>query len=986
MRLVALGLSLLLGGCTCRTGQLAEQLGELVVVVPVAGGDEVLTREASLEVGEVPMSEVGAFEVRLRNVGAAPLTLEAVERVGGSDTLSLESPAGLVLRPGVEVALAGRFAPPTDADATRATVEHRADFRVRVGDARPGEAEAAVSVLAVARARDCYVPALLDFGDVLLGHHLTRPFVLENGAALSASTTVSAIEGDDSGFFGLPGAGPFEVGPGARVEVPVSFGPLEARDYAARVRVRRAATCAEGVTQLRGRGSEEAVRWAPQTVDFGRVALGDAAARDVSVTSGAGVALALRGVAVEGDGFSLVSAPTEVPARGTAVIGLECRPAALGRQAGVLRFEVATVEGLPVQVPLSCAGGAPRIYLTPSPGLAFGEVPLGAPTSRRLSVQNVGTPPGFPGDTSSNLLLGSGGRPPYVAILPASGATLASDFQVNLPAGFDPLVGLPAVPGLNAVDLDVRLTASSGGRKEADLVVYSNDPKRPLVSVRVSAVSARPGRCDVQVTPKALTMGDIPRGATFEKTLTVTGGPNAEDCLVAVDMAPGSAPGLSVDALLPFRLGAGDVKTVKVRATATAELPLGSTVHGYVRVQPGDMAPVLVPVGMRVANCFMVSPPALDFGVTMSGCSSSALAVNAYNMCGVPLGVDAITVEPPGAPFVITSTLPPPGMQLFSGQPPLPTTVAFRPTAPGALTARLDFHISEGGAARTVSVPLAGDSTSDGDVTDRWTQREGSKLDILFVIDDSCSMEEEQTALASNLASFLGVLRSSQTEFQLGVTTTDYLFGTGQLRGTPPVLVPTTPSLTQVFASRVQVGTGGSGIEQPFAAAERALAVSGPLFLRPDAELAVVVVTDAEEQSPNTVEAYLAAYQAHKSVPEMVTVSVVGPMRNYSLTCPVEAIDDGRFSQMAALSGGMMTDICTSDWSRDLALLAARLSRPLTEFPLSVRPGTAVTVTIDGVPAAGWSYDATKNSVVFTQAQQPAAGSVVELHYHALCL
>jgi hypothetical protein len=44
---------------------------------------------------------------------------------------------------------------------------------------------------------------------------------------------------------------------------------------------------------------------------------------------------------------------------------------------------------------------------------------------------------------------------------------------------------------------------------------------------------------------------------------------------------------------------------------------------------------------------------------------------------------------------------------------------------------------------------------------------------------------------------------------------------------------------------------------------------------------------------------------------------------------------------------------------------------------------SAVTVTVDGTPATGWSYDAAANTVVF--GAPPPPGSIIEVTYRRGC-
>ncbi|WP_414641227.1 vWA domain-containing protein [Archangium sp.] len=160
------------------------------------------------------------------------------------------------------------------------------------------------------------------------------------------------------------------------------------------------------------------------------------------------------------------------------------------------------------------------------------------------------------------------------------------------------------------------------------------------------------------------------------------------------------------------------------------------------------------------------------------------------------------------------------------------------------------------------------------------------KTDILFVIDNSGSMSEEQDAIARELPAFIDELRRGTgvaQDFRVGVITTSVyqhtffnnsydtvLFPTqsGKLQPVPDAQNRPTaerfidsgdPELLAKFRRLVIQGTFGSGQESPFEAVR--LAVTPPLtttaleeggnkgFLREGARLLVVVVSDEEDCS-----------------------------------------------------------------------------------------------------------------------------------------
>ena len=156
-----------------------------------------------------------------------------------------------------------------------------------------------------------------------------------------------------------------------------------------------------------------------------------------------------------------------------------------------------------------------------------------------------------------------------------------------------------------------------------------------------------------------------------------------------------------------------------------------------------------------------------------------------------------------------------------------------------------------------------------------------SKMDIVFVVDDSASMEEEQSNLATNFPMFATLLQNytnsdgEHVDFRIAVTTTGrdihYTIDAGGVslpsnedgdngafRSNCDVgrawLEPSDPSFNNALACRAGVGTGGPGIEMPllmskWALSDRIADGTNAGFLRDDALLGFVMLTDEDDAS-----------------------------------------------------------------------------------------------------------------------------------------
>lgn len=158
-------------------------------------------------------------------------------------------------------------------------------------------------------------------------------------------------------------------------------------------------------------------------------------------------------------------------------------------------------------------------------------------------------------------------------------------------------------------------------------------------------------------------------------------------------------------------------------------------------------------------------------------------------------------------------------------------------------------------------------------------------MDILFVVDTSQSMCSDQASLAKNINRFVeGFLKNDKIDFHIGVTVTwdSKLYGNavrkfknGELR---PVhgqgsnvrfVTPKTKDLANTLSKTLYVGfepydpkkpeTTGPENEELFSPVIAALSdemLSGPNagFRRPEAHLAIVMVTDTEDATPDMVD------------------------------------------------------------------------------------------------------------------------------------
>jgi hypothetical protein len=299
-----------------------------------------------------------------------------------------------------------------------------------------------------------------------------------------------------------------------------------------------------------------------------------------------------------------------------------------------------------------------------------------------------------------------------------------------------------------------------------------------------------------------------------------------------------------------------------------------------------------------------------------------------------------------------------------------------------------------GGALTVLSAPRTDEVVSE--VTDDFVHFPGA-ADLLFVIDDSCSMFEEQTALTDGFGPMVDVILDLGLDFHVGVVSTDMADASksGKLQADASGglwIDPSDSNPTLSFEEMANLGTFGSGTERGLAAIEASLDTHGAGFnngfRRVTAQYAVVVLSDEEDQSAGGWGPYADRIALEAFYPGDVSfTSIVTPVGN----CSTGVTVGNRYLNATAQLGGVTESICATDYSGALVDLASRLftSVPyeLSEVPLDPALITVVADEASGpvvLDAADFVYDATANTIRFTSSYSPLSGTDLHITYEPL--
>jgi len=163
-------------------------------------------------------------------------------------------------------------------------------------------------------------------------------------------------------------------------------------------------------------------------------------------------------------------------------------------------------------------------------------------------------------------------------------------------------------------------------------------------------------------------------------------------------------------------------------------------------------------------------------------------------------------------------------------------------------------------------------------ISDVFEQELAFKSDILFVVDNSGSMHNEQLSLINNLENFINEFMVNNIDFNIGVITTD----SPVLRG--PILNSNTPDLINSFKSQVSVGVSGSAFETGLHQAYLSTRLSSDLdegqaiqLIRQDANFSIILITDESDSSPLSDLDYISHFNSLASANSLIHTIISPP-------------------------------------------------------------------------------------------------------------
>ena len=256
---------------------------------------------------------------------------------------------------------------------------------------------------------------------------------------------------------------------------------------------------------------------------------------------------------------------------------------------------------------------------------------------------------------------------------------------------------------------------------------------------------------------------------------------------------------------------------------------------------------------------------------------------------------------------------------------------------------------------------------------------ESGAVDIVWVIDNSGSMSPIQNDVISNTEKFLrSFMQNSSLDWKMGLLSTDQF--EAPYIGFADFLGRSSTNPVALFQAAVRrLGTSGSGTEVSFKPVVDKLR-DFPNFLRPNAHVVTIFVTDEPEQSSISAREFLDTLYRFKNGRRQL-VKAYAALHASDFGCSstygnLVVYAGSPFEEVITETKGKVYSTCSGDFGLELANLGneivAAISSPV--ILLARRPiASTITVLYKGVELVGgpkeeggfWVYDPDANGVRF---------------------
>lgn len=393
-------------------------------------------------------------------------------------------------------------------------------------------------------------------------------------------------------------------------------------------------------------------------------------------------------------------------------------------------------------------------------------------------------------------------------------------------------------------------------------------------------------------------------------------------------------------------------------------------------------------IGAGIAPELLLTPKEYSFGDVGVGCKKS-LEVEIVNVGNSILNVTGFNFLSPS--YELESEYPYPPWALSPGDI-VPVWIDYEPEDESADISFIKVY-SDDPKQDIALGTYSGQGVSNGKNIDIYETPIESKVDIIFALDWSCSMNGEIQTVTNNFENFITSLAATDADYRISAI----IKNDGCVLGSD-LYLDNSMSLHQqldiwetvacVNPSGASCAYEGNLTEKAFMLWENAFSPANLTaggcnegLIRSDARLALVGVSDEKEQSVSPYHVYVNKFQSLKQNPTDVVFHAIGG--DYPSGCAGAQFYANMYDA-TVMTSGLFLSICTSNFSNHLKQIAKKSSAGQMEYELSELPvENSIEVYIDGIQQlGGWTYNQASNSIIFGTDYIPDGGSVIEIEYY----
>ena len=376
----------------------------------------------------------------------------------------------------------------------------------------------------------------------------------------------------------------------------------------------------------------------------------------------------------------------------------------------------------------------------------------------------------------------------------------------------------------------------------------------------------------------------------------------------------------------------------------------------------------------------IVEPSTIDFGYLLKDCPSDPIDVTITNRGKGDANITDIFVDGNGSSAFSTT---------YDGSPitlaqdeSITIGMYFLPTLYLDYQVELEIDSNDPEPPETNVLGVG----SEGALYEESFQQDyNDAVDVLWVFDNSCSMDDNIINVKDNFSSFLGSFLSLGLDYQMAIVTTD-TSDNGAFKG--PIMSSSQGQQTVIntFTSTLNtvLNTDGSASEKGLEQTHAALTVNSSFMRNPSNGLSVIVVSDEDDSGSNIQgQNFINWFQGLKS-------NDTSLVRYSAFLDANGGLFGGNpiYEEVIQATQGYIADINANSYQQSLEEMALAAAGLTVRFPLDQEPAnlSSITVVIDGTnvsqdPFNGWTYDSRSNSIVFHGTEIPEAGEGVSVSY-----